>query len=565
MRYDRTLASGVALSEALKTVSHDRLTRWLQAAWSGPTRLELAWRTLFVWERGDLILDDTVIPQPVATAIAGLAWGFSSPERQPVDGLSLAELARTITWPALTSRPPLTFDDTLRYTRRRVAGVPVIASDVEGTARVDVGLAFDLQGVPPRLYRYLPLLPGLIRSVGLREGPAVTPYHDLDERVQREFYGLDVAYRTNPAAHRYELVITAAGVGIWEFRAALETVRQITHDNDLHLDNLSRIDALLAHAVTAEEAVTQQPEEDWVEAFATAFRYQTHHLFLSLSAQPTRAHHLQRLRWLLTGPVAPEALRELRAFAATRLAPLHTLSVEAIAQTLAHGQETGLKRQLVDDWRASLPKLPPAAVGESLQRLTEEVLSDLQVGTAQAMADMRELQAIILNRAQLRVWMVGDPAVLAKTHTQLAALVRSFPLRPRRAAPVEAQPVVVHRLQARQAVGTAGYPWYVGYVRADASTGAIVITAKGPDYRQAGPGGAGRGLGGEVAGRHGPAHVVQTHLGSGARLWQRPGCAPPRWYRPVLCGSVSEHTGHPGVCARADAGPLAGPGPGSPG
>jgi hypothetical protein len=47
--YDRTSASCVALAEALEAVSHDRLTRLLQAAWSGQTLLELAFRTLFVW------------------------------------------------------------------------------------------------------------------------------------------------------------------------------------------------------------------------------------------------------------------------------------------------------------------------------------------------------------------------------------------------------------------------------------------------------------------------------------------------------------------------------------
>jgi hypothetical protein len=57
--YYRTSASCVALAEALPTVSHDRLTRMLQAEWSGQTLLELAVRTLFVWERGYLIIDDT--------------------------------------------------------------------------------------------------------------------------------------------------------------------------------------------------------------------------------------------------------------------------------------------------------------------------------------------------------------------------------------------------------------------------------------------------------------------------------------------------------------------------
>ena len=87
--YDRTSAACTALAEALETASHDRLTRMLQADWSGQTLLELAVRTLFAWQRGYLILDDTVIPKPFATAIEGLAWVFSSQEGKAVYGLSL--------------------------------------------------------------------------------------------------------------------------------------------------------------------------------------------------------------------------------------------------------------------------------------------------------------------------------------------------------------------------------------------------------------------------------------------------------------------------------------------
>jgi hypothetical protein len=93
----------VALAEALETVSHDRLTRRLQSDWSGQRRLELALRTLFVWERGSLVIDDTVIPTPFAAAIEGLAWVFSSLGRTPEYGLSFALLVRTSSFVVKTS------------------------------------------------------------------------------------------------------------------------------------------------------------------------------------------------------------------------------------------------------------------------------------------------------------------------------------------------------------------------------------------------------------------------------------------------------------------------------
>src|SRR5918992_592657 len=101
--YYRTSTSCVALAEALATVSHDRLTRLLQADWSGQTLLELAVHALFVRERGYLILDDTVIPNPFATAMESLAWVYSSRERKPVYGFALVLLV----WTNGTCRVPL--------------------------------------------------------------------------------------------------------------------------------------------------------------------------------------------------------------------------------------------------------------------------------------------------------------------------------------------------------------------------------------------------------------------------------------------------------------------------
>ena len=44
---------------------------------------------------GYLMFEDAGFPQPLATAIEGLAWGFSSQERKPVYGFSLVLLVGT--------------------------------------------------------------------------------------------------------------------------------------------------------------------------------------------------------------------------------------------------------------------------------------------------------------------------------------------------------------------------------------------------------------------------------------------------------------------------------------
>ena len=93
----------MALAEALHTVSHARLTRRLPADWSGQRLLESAARTLFVWERGSLLSEDTVVPKPFATAMAGLAGVFSSQQGTPVYGVSVVVLS----WTAGRGRSPL--------------------------------------------------------------------------------------------------------------------------------------------------------------------------------------------------------------------------------------------------------------------------------------------------------------------------------------------------------------------------------------------------------------------------------------------------------------------------
>jgi Zn-dependent M16 (insulinase) family peptidase len=384
--------------------------------------------------------------------------------------------------PTFTTHPPRTFDDTLSYAQLTIAGVPAVASYVEGAALMEIGLAFDLQAVPHRLYRYLPLLPGLLRSIGVQD-EGMTPSHTFEEHIQRHLYRLETRYSVNPTANRYELMITASGVGLQEFNSALESVQSVTHTNALHPNNLSRIADLLQQHLSVERTLTQRPEEEWIETLAQAFRYQDNHLYLSLMAPPTRAQHLHRLAWQLAEPVPAEKLQDLQAFATGLLASLRTASVTEMAPRLADVHETGLRGQLIDYWQAQLQAWPPAFVWEGLQRLSAEALADLQVGPGQAIQEMHELQAFILNRSRLRLWLMGDRRLLQQARPHVEALVRSFPHRDVEAPRIDRTPVVWPRLRSRHPGLTVGYPAYVGYVHEGSLTGNVVVTAKGPTYR----------------------------------------------------------------------------------
>ena len=393
-----------------------------------------------------------------------------------------AGASQSIALPAFTPHPPRTFDDTLSYAQLTIAGVPALASYIEGEALMEIGLAFDLQAVPRRLYRYLPLLPGLLRSIGV-QGEGMTPAHRFEAHIQRHLYRLETRYSVNPAANRYELIITASGVGLQEFSAAIESMQSMTQANALHADNLSRIADLLQQHLSTERTLTQRPEEEWIETLAQAFRYQDKHLYLSVMAPPTRAHHLHRLAWQLAGPVPAETLQDLQLFATRLLASLRTVPVAEMAPMLAEVQETGLRGQLVDYWRAQLQAWPPALVWEGLQRLSAEAFADLQVGPAQAIREMRELQALVLNRSRMRLWLMGDRRLLRQARPPVEALVRSFPRRQVEAPGVDATPVVWPRLRSRNPELAIGHPAYVGYVHEGSLTGNVVVTAKGPTYR----------------------------------------------------------------------------------
>src|SRR5262245_16032769 len=93
--YFTNLTSWSAIADAFDSVSHDRVTRMLQGAWSGHRLLDLALRTLFTVAGGYLIVDDTVVAKPYARLLGEAAWGWATKDRKVLFGVSVVLLVWT--------------------------------------------------------------------------------------------------------------------------------------------------------------------------------------------------------------------------------------------------------------------------------------------------------------------------------------------------------------------------------------------------------------------------------------------------------------------------------------
>ena len=394
----------------------------------------------------------------------------------------MTDLRNSIKIPRFTDHPSMTFDDKLQYSKLSWSGVPTIASYFEGSSRTDIGLAFDLRIVPRRLYKYLPLLPELVRSIGLKEGTTVTSYAELDEQIQRDIYNLDAHLSVSPEGHRYQLRVTGSGADRKEFLQALSYIKRITHSNNLNIENISRIKDLVDQFIREEDAFTKHYEEDWVSDLAKAFRYQSDHLYLSTSAKPTRAHYWHRLKWMLSDPIEKADLDALKLFSGEFLTKYRELDSTELVKILSGSNEKGIKGQLVKYWRARIKEMPSKFAPKGLAQLTNEVIADLSIGRETAINEMRELQQIVFNRAAMQAYLVGDRKVLNKARKDVESLYRAFKSNKTKIEFRENSPVLSHKISEREPAFKDNFPYAIGYVHEDSVNGNIVNSAKAPDY-----------------------------------------------------------------------------------
>ena len=389
--------------------------------------------------------------------------------------------------PRFTEHPPLTPDDDIQYEQYKLEGVPVISTKFNSTPTIDLGLSFDLRRIPRKYYKYFPVLPRCLDSLGLKKKGLAVPYSELLTKIQQEIYQFSVGYDVSAPSKRAEFTIRLSVTNSEEFQKALTLIKDIMQFNHLDLANIDRLRDVVVHRLSADESYTRGSE--WVINPAYSFRNQDDELFLALNSHFTWAHWNWRMRWLLHKPVTSEEIDTLGDFAKGILSSASGTTRQELAQRLAKVDAKGLQGELIEYWRSNLGSFADSELIEGLRKITLEVQHDLGVGPEKTIEDIRQLQTMVLNRQALRVDLTLNPSLADAIRPHLVNFLHSIPPGPVQGADSSAiasnrKGPVSAKVQARYGLSEVDFPWHVGFVNPEGTTGSVIFYADFPDYSQ---------------------------------------------------------------------------------
>ncbi len=400
---------------------------------------------------------------------------------------AIDELDTKVARPRFTDHPPLVPDPDLRYSQFQISGVPVIASIFGRPPTIDIGVSFDLRQVPRRFYKYFPLFPKYLDSIGLKKDGQIMLYSDLSRKIQEDVFGISTAYEVNPVSGRADFTIRASAVDAKEFGEALELIRQMMEFDYLETSNLERLQDIVTQRLSADNLYFKQDASTTNSGFN--FRYQDDPLTLALSSRFTGVHLSGRLKWLLHSQVSSAEIDELKTFAKDVLSSASGLSSNDIARKLEALSASGLQKEVLEYWRSNLAAFPETELVSGLTRLYSEVVEDLKTGPVKTIEDLKELQKIILDRHALRIDLTLSEIALRDIRKNLTSFVDSIPERPFESEP-EMHSGVGHlgplaaKLEKRYQSPQNHPPSYVGFVNSNRTGGDVIFYADFPGYSQ---------------------------------------------------------------------------------
>lgn len=428
------------------------------------------------------------------------------------------KIGARVVHPKFVTNPPLTPDEGINYEQFQIDAVPVIASMFERAPTIDVGLAFDLRKIPQSYYKYLPILPSCLDSLGLKTPRGVVTFDHLQAQIQAEAVDFSTSYDSNALSHRAELVIQVSTTTPAELKRTLALVEGMINFGNLDVSNSDRLRDIVAKRLWQEDTFNKGEDDYWFMNPAAAFRYQDDPLNLALSSVLTRAHWDSRLRWLLHEPVTPEQIAALGDFAEGFLSRFSSTSPRELSRELSRSEAKGLEGELIEYWGRSVSSFPSDDLLPGLRRLTREVQEDLKTGPRKTISDLEDLRRIALNRNSLRVVLTVDPGALEQVKPVLAEFVRSLP--PGRPAPdrtaqrMPSREPLTESVRKRYHIPESDFPLYVWLEDSSSGTANLAFYADHPSYSDVDQRSLLRVLSTKLVSGSGP-HTLYTKTGEG--------------------------------------------------
>lgn len=376
-----------------------------------------------------------------------------------------------------TDHPPMTPDGNIRFKQFRIASVPAFAVLFRDPPTIDVDISFDLNGIPAKFYKYLPLLPNTLDSLGLKSGDLTLSYSDLLEKIQAQVYALSTGYEISALSHRKNLAIKISAVSEEECERGLALARDLITSNYLDNSNISRLRDLVNKRIAKEDAYIKQDIYGMNAAYS--FRYRTDALFFALNSHTAMAHSVERLRWLLHEPVTKEQIGRLVQFSNEVLSSGTGISEQDMKLKLADLKVAGLESELLDYWKKNLESFPETGLASGLRRLAEEVTQDLAVGPDQTIKDLKHLQKLVMNRTTVRFNLIASSSEIGYLRRTLAKFLLSLP-----DAPSETMKGVRLAEPAHSEVRSQGSASYLAFVNPEHVTGSVAFYSDFPGFDQ---------------------------------------------------------------------------------
>lgn len=453
---------------------------------------------------------------------------------------TLDAVAARVDTPEFIDDPPLTLDDSLRYTTSSIGGVPMLHAEFGSLTGATSGLALRLDVLDDAQLLFLAALPALLTEVGIIEDGTPVGYAEMSERLRREILNLEAYYSSNSLTKRAELVIRASGNDPEESRRAIEWMRLVLASPDWRPENLLRLRDLMDRTVSALRNRMRSAEESWVQSPAAAYRLQENRLLLSTESFLTQSHAAHRLRWMLR-ELPDDANRDAFGAYMERLAPLggpatrNQLAALATAlqgQPLPEGSSLTAELTLTldalsfvpvpareaialaaDDLAQLLGDLADSSLAVDWAYLCRQMRADLLRRPSEVLAQLDAARRALLARDNARIFVISSSATRQTLTDDLDGLVATLSDVPVERHSHEAKGLVASRLRGREPAAEA--PVFVGLVNPNTQGGVFLNSAPIVTYADADTDGILHYLSGNLYGGGGAHSMFMKTWGAG--------------------------------------------------